>query len=96
MNSVLSVRRAYEQGTNIYDEVKNYQQRYFHSESFSQVMLWLQECVEIQCQADVPEVDAVFVLQCVEHQIIFKAHVVENSCIITSIRYQNDRQNGRT
>jgi len=24
MNSVLSVRRAYEQGTNIYDDVKNY------------------------------------------------------------------------
>jgi len=95
MNSVLSVRRAYEQGTNIYDDVKSFQQQDFHSESFSQVMLWLQECVEIQCQTDIPEVDSVFVLQCLGHQVIFEAHVVENSCIITAIRYRNERQNGR-
>jgi len=95
MNSVLSVRQAYEQGKNIYDDVKNFQQQEFRLESFKQDMLWLQECVEIQLQTDIPEVDAVFVLQCLEHQVVFEVHVVENSCVITSIRYRNDRQNGR-
>jgi len=38
MNSILSVRRAYEQGTNVYDDVKNFQQQAHHSDPFVQIM----------------------------------------------------------
>jgi len=91
MNSILSVRRAYEQGTNVYDDVKNFQQQPFHSEPFMQIMTWLQECVDIQCATRIPEVESAFVLECNGHQIIFEAHVIPNTCIIKAIKYRNAR-----
>jgi len=89
MNSILSVRRAYEQGTNVYDDVKNFQQQAHHSEPFVQIMTWLQECVEIHCQTGIPEVESVFILEYNGHQIIFKACVVQDSCIVKSIEYRH-------
>jgi len=89
MNSILSVRRACNQRTNVYDHVKNFQQQPFHSEPFVQVMTWLQECVEIHCQTGIPEVESAFVLECNGHQIIFNARIVPNSCIVKSIRYRS-------
>jgi len=89
MNSILSVRRSYEQETNVYNDVKNFQQQPHHSESFVQIMTWLQEYIEIHYQIGIPEVESDFVLECNGHQIIFKALVVQNSCIVKSIEYRH-------
>jgi len=97
MNSVLSVGQAYEQGRNIYADVKNFQKQNFHSDPFCQVMQWLQECVGMHSIANGLEVESQFILQCREHQIIFDSCVTENNCKITSICYQreqNERVNG--
>jgi len=97
MNSVLSVRQVYEQGRNIYDDVKNFQEKDFHSEPFCQVMQWLKECIMMQGLVDELEVESRFVLQCQEHQIVFEADIKENHCKIITIRYQNaqgERVNG--
>jgi len=96
MNSVLSVRQAYEQGRNIYADVKNFQKQSFHSDPFCQVMQWLQECVGMYTIANGLEVESQFILHCREHQIIFESSVTENNCKITSLRYQceqNERVN---
>jgi len=90
MNSILFVRRAYEQETNIYSDVKNFQQQQHHSEPFVQIMTWLQECVEIHCQTGIPEVESVFTLECNGHQIIFEACVIQNSCFVKSIKYKRN------
>jgi len=51
-------------------------------------MTWLQKCVEIHCQTGIPEVESAFTLECNGQQIIFEARVVQNSCIVTSIKYR--------
>lgn len=98
MNSVLSVRQAYEQGRDIYDDVKNFRKQDFHSESFCQVMQWLRECLMMHNLANGVEVESQFILQCREHQVIFESCVKRDTCKITAIRYQNEqneRENGR-
>jgi len=89
MNSILSIRRAYEQEKNVYNDVKNFQQQPHHSEPFVQVMIWLHEYIEIHCQTGIPEVESNFGLECNGHQIIFKAFVVQDSCIIKSTEYRH-------
>jgi len=91
MNSVLSVRQAYEQARNIYDDVKNFQKQEYHSEPFLQVMQWLQECVVMRDFTAVKAVESKFTLQCREHQIVFESYVEENICKVTTIRYQNEQ-----
>jgi len=99
MNSVLSVRQVYEQARNVYDDVKNFQKQGYHSEPFLQVMQWLQECVMLCNFTAMKEVESEFILQCSEHQVVFKSYVEKDVCKITEIRYQNERGiriNGRT
>jgi len=93
MNSVLSVRQAYEQGRDIYDDVKNFQKQNFHSDPFCQVMQWLQECVMMHSITNGTEVESQFILQCGEHQVVFKSCVKENTCKITTICYQREQEN---
>jgi len=89
MNSLWSLRRAQERETNIYDDVKNFQKQPHHSEPFVQAVEWLQECIEIHCSTGIPEVKSTLALECNGHYVIFEACVVQNSCVIKSIKYRS-------
>lgn len=89
INSILSLRRAYENGTNIYGDIKNFQKQSHHSEPFVQVVEWLQECIEILCTTRIDEVSSSLVLECNGHHVVFEACVEKDSGIIKSIKYRS-------
>jgi len=69
MNSLLSLQAAYMNNANIYEDVKNFQKQQHHSESFAQVVEWLQECIEIKCNTRIKEIMSILVLKCNGHNV---------------------------
>jgi len=85
MNNFYAIYDAYENKTNIYDDVKNFTEKEHHSPNLVKLMGWLRESIQLQESASIDVIRTILLVTIDTGTLKLEAEITKDTCLVVSV-----------